>query len=86
MPRLISGLVTDREGHGVAGARVALSEAPTPVPDIAAITDSEGRFTLSVPGPGDYAVRAFADDHPPANLKVSVDQDINVVLTLGRSD
>lgn len=52
----IDGTVTDPSGRPVAGAVVALTAAPAPVPDIAALTDGGGRFSLEVPVPGDYRV------------------------------
>jgi protocatechuate 3,4-dioxygenase beta subunit len=85
MAMLISGIVTDSDGQSVAGARVLLSQSPVPVPDVAAVTDSEGRFALSAPTPGQYAVAAFADGHAPADLKLDIDGDVDVVLTLKRS-
>jgi hypothetical protein len=33
-------------------ARCSSQEAPVPVPDVAALTDAQGRFTLSHPAAG----------------------------------
>jgi hypothetical protein len=46
----------------VAGARVVITASPVPVPEIAAVTDAEGRFTLAAPAPGEYAFTAHADE------------------------
>ena len=50
----IHGVVTDPAGQPVSGAVVMVAAAPVPVPDIAALTDSEGRFSIIVPVQGTY--------------------------------
>ncbi|MFT4165544.1 MAG: carboxypeptidase-like regulatory domain-containing protein [Microlunatus sp.] len=50
----IQGVVTDPSGQPVPGAVVMLAAAPVPVPDIAALTDDEGRFSIVVPVSGAY--------------------------------
>ena len=45
----------------VEGARVYFLESPVPVPDIARLTDSDGRFELSAPVPGTYVLEAAHD-------------------------
>lgn len=50
----IHGVVTDPSGQPVPGAVVMLAAAPVPVPDIAALTDAEGRFSIVVPASGAY--------------------------------
>jgi Carboxypeptidase regulatory-like domain len=59
---LIVGTVVDARGEPVAGARVYFIEGPVPLPDIAAVTDSEGRFTLTAPAAGTYTVGGAFDD------------------------
>lgn len=51
---IIHGAVTDPSGQPVPGAVVMVAAAPVPVPDIAALTDAEGRFSIIVPAPGSY--------------------------------
>lgn len=51
---MIEGVVTDPSGQPVPGAVVMVAAAPVPVPDIAALTDVEGRFSIAVPVPGAY--------------------------------
>jgi protocatechuate 3,4-dioxygenase beta subunit len=58
---VISGTVVDAHGRPVRGARVFLTDAPVPVPDIAALTDADGRFELTAPAPGSYTVGAASD-------------------------
>lgn len=65
---LLSGTVHDPEGRPVAGARVLFASAPAPMPDIAALTGEEGRFTLSVPVPGKYSLAVHADGFAPAKV------------------
>jgi hypothetical protein len=59
---LLSGVVSDSTGEPVAGARVAIVAAPVEVPDIAALTSEDGRFSLGVPVAGNYRVAAFGDE------------------------
>jgi hypothetical protein len=60
---IIGGAVTDPSGRPVAGATVLIASAPVPVPDIAGLTGDDGRFSITVPVPGDYrlVVRSEVD-------------------------
>lgn len=58
---VVRGEVRGPDGRPVAGARVVITESPVPVPEIAGVTDAEGRFTLFAPAPGEYAFTAHAD-------------------------
>jgi len=71
-PGIIAGVVSDREGVPVAAARVGFVAGPAALPDIAALTDRRGRFTLSAPVPGDYTIQFVADGYAPQTLRVSV--------------
>jgi carboxypeptidase family protein len=51
---IIAGAVSDPSGRPVAGASVLIASAPAPVPDIAGLTGDDGRFSITVPVPGDY--------------------------------
>ena len=55
---IIDGTVTDPSGRPVAGAAVLIASSPTPVPDIAALTGEDGRFSITVPVPGAYRLTA----------------------------
>jgi hypothetical protein len=69
-----SGRVIDAGGAPVPGALVTIVESTVPMPEIALVCDSDGRFTLRLPpgrftlrahgvgGSGDAAVQAPADD------------------------
>jgi Carboxypeptidase regulatory-like domain len=52
----VSGRITDTQGRPVAGARVYFVEAPVATPDIAQVTDADGRFSLVAPAAGHYRV------------------------------
>jgi hypothetical protein len=60
-PALVGGVVRDAAGEPMVLARVSLTAGPAPLPDIAALTDAAGRFTITVPRPGRYQISAFTD-------------------------
>jgi protocatechuate 3,4-dioxygenase beta subunit len=70
----ISGRVIDADGRAVAGARVMVTEAPGPVPDMAMLTDAAGRFVISAGQPGRYTIAA-ASDAASAEITLSVTAD-----------
>ena len=61
IPSEITGAVVDAEGRRVAEARVYFIEGPVPLPDISALTDANGRFSLSAPAPGTYRLGVSAE-------------------------
>ncbi len=69
---VISGVVLDDQGKPVREARVAFASAPVAIPDIAALTNDEGAFTLSAPVPGRYAVQVAADGFAAASAEAIV--------------
>jgi len=58
---VLSGTVVDPAGRPVAGATVAVVDAPVAVPDIAAITGDDGSFSFGVPAAGSYRVAAYGE-------------------------
>ncbi|MFG1997850.1 carboxypeptidase-like regulatory domain-containing protein [Spirillospora sp. NPDC048911] len=72
---LIEGVVRDRAGHPAPGARVFFTAGPGSFPDVAAVTDGDGRFVLTAPSPGDYTVQSQADDGQAARTTVTVRAD-----------
>ncbi len=70
--RTLHGTVVDTAGRAVAGARVHLVAAPGPVPDIAALTGADGRFTLAAERPGRYEIACDADARGSARATVEV--------------
>lgn len=71
-PGIIAGVVTDLQGRAVAGARISFVDGPTALPDVAALTDSRGAFTLSAPLSGDYTIQCVADGYSPQSIHVSI--------------
>lgn len=86
-PSTICGVVVDARGNPVEEARVYFVEGPVPLPDIAALTDSSGRFALSAPVPGTYLIGVASEG--PAGLvqktttvEVREEQDIDLEVRL----
>ena len=52
--------------------RVSFAAGPVALPDVAALTDSRGAFTLSAPAPGTYTVHCMADGYAPGSRQVAV--------------
>ncbi|WP_395928705.1 carboxypeptidase-like regulatory domain-containing protein [Arthrobacter sp. RT-1] len=71
-PLIISGVVWNTPGMPVANARVYFVEGPGSLPDIAALSGSDGKFTLTAPEPGQYTIGCTADDYLPTQISVSV--------------
>lgn len=64
-------------------ARVFFAAAPVPLPDIATLTDDDGRFSLFAPAPGRYELVCHADGLEPATLPIDVGADsANVELDI----
>jgi protocatechuate 3,4-dioxygenase beta subunit len=72
---IIRGTVTDPLGHPVAGAAVYVVSSPVRMPDIAQLTDDEGRFVLSAPVPGPYRLGIRSDSHGVLELDANVTGD-----------
>ena len=69
---VITGVVRDPHGRPVAQARVYFTDGPVPLPDIAALTDSAGAFSLAAPVPGTYRIECRVDGFAPAAITVRV--------------
>lgn len=48
-------------GHPVPDATVSVARAPVSMPDLAMITDADGRFAVDIPAPGRYVFSVFVD-------------------------
>jgi hypothetical protein len=83
-PIIVAGVVRGPAGEQVPEARVFIARGPVPVPDIAALTDAEGRFTLSLPVRGSYEVACVAEGYAPSSTTIEVadDRDLRVELRL----
>ncbi len=49
-----------------------VTDAPGPMPDVAALTDGDGNFGLSAPVAGDYTIECSAEGHAATRVTVSV--------------
>jgi hypothetical protein len=81
----IAGRVLDDAGTPVHGASVAVSAGPGMVDDIAALTDTGGRFRLGNLVPGRYRLAAFgsADANAEAEIEVGVGERGEVEIRFG---
>lgn len=69
---VVKGTVRDQSGNPVAAARVFFTSGPTPLPDVATLTDAEGRFVLSAPTPGTYQLECHAEGLAPAKVSLTI--------------
>ena len=81
---IVAGVVRGPGGEPVPQARVFVARGPVPVPDIAALTDAEGRFTITVPAPGTYELAFAAEGYQPlsATVEVTGEQESRLELRL----
>jgi hypothetical protein len=87
-PPEIAGVVVDAEGNPVEEARVYFVEGPVPLPDIAALTDSSGRFALSVPTAGTYQLGIASEGpagllHETTTVEVGEVRSVDLEIRLG---
>lgn len=83
---VIAGTVSSAAGP-VALARVAVELAPGPMPDLAALSDARGRFTVATVGPGTYRLAAFAEGFDPGRVQVEVmDADVRTEIVVLPTD
>ena len=75
MAALIEGVVVGAGAREIAAASVYIVSAPVAMPDIAARTDTHGRFTITVPAPGDYTLGASAPGYATGSATVAVTND-----------
>lgn len=82
--RVIAGTVLSAAGQPVAQARVFVLAAPGALPDMALLTDADGRFQLSAPRPGTYEIGAATDGLGSGRAVVVVGpRNVQVQITLG---
>jgi hypothetical protein len=88
MTAVIFGVVRDPDGHPVGGARIVYASAPVAMPDIAALTGSDGDFVLSAPAPGTYVLGCYAEGYASAALSIHVAgaETVHVQIALNRGD
>jgi hypothetical protein len=87
VPLLISGVVRDPAGNPVPEARVYFTSGPVPLPEIAALTDAGGQFTLSVPAAGTYGLECNADGFASeaVTVRAKSGEDSRVAVTLKKA-
>jgi hypothetical protein len=71
--KIIYGTVKDESGKPISNAVVSFVTAPVPLPDIAALTDTNGNFTLSTAMEGDYIINVNSDKHKEMSIRVTLD-------------
>lgn len=77
---LVSGTVSDVEGHPVAGARVYFRD-PVNVTSVAADTDEQGHYTATGLAPGTYELRVL----PPPGSKLLLATVPGIVVGAGEA-
>ncbi len=77
----LEGRVIDEAGRPVEGALVAVIEASAPVPEIALVTDEDGRFALGV-RPGRYRLQATTRDGRRGDSPWSSDRGGGMVIEI----
>jgi len=87
-PSTIAGVVVDPRGIPVEEARVYFVEGPVPLPDIAALTDSSGRFALSAPVPGTYQIGVTSEGaagllQKTTTVEVGEERGVDLEVRLG---
>ena len=84
---VIFGVVKDDDSNPVPNARVSFVVGPVPLPDIAALTDIKGNFTLSAPVAGEYVISVVSDNFIAKDVKIKVElnEQKHVQMSLSRS-
>jgi uncharacterized GH25 family protein len=80
----IRGQVLDSGGHPVAGARVFFLRGPGPLPEIAALSDAQGRFALATSRPGAFSIGVATDAQGSGEAEVVVSVEADLTVRLGR--
>ncbi|MGH9879860.1 MAG: carboxypeptidase-like regulatory domain-containing protein [Pyrinomonadaceae bacterium] len=81
-PSIISGKVVGRDGRPIAMARIYFTAGPQPLPEIAALTNDDGTFSLTAPQPGKYSIQCAADGFATKSVTVTVSQGQTVHLDI----
>ena len=86
-PGLVSGVVRDPVGKPVTEARVYFTGGPVPLPEIAALTDHHGAFSLSAPAAGTYSMAINSEGFAPEAMTIPVasGQQVQLEIRLKKS-
>lgn len=71
-PEVIFGRVLGPGGKPIGNARVYFTQGPVPLPEIAALTDDSGKFSLTAPAPGKYVIAGAAEGFENSSATVNV--------------
>lgn len=71
----ITGYVKDQNGNPVVGASIYIVSAPVRMPDIAQLTDDQGKFILGAPTPGKYTIGIRSDELGAIQKEIEVIND-----------
>lgn len=85
-PGTISGVVKNAQGQPIEQARIYFVDGPVPLPEIAALTNSDGEFTLTAPAPGAYQIECATDASTPVRITVTVQGGKNSQVKIKLSD
>jgi hypothetical protein len=69
---ILEGTVRGQNGQAIARSRVSITSSPVPMPEIAALTDADGRFRFAVPVAGRYTLTAEADNVVPSSVSTEI--------------
>jgi hypothetical protein len=76
--------VIDADGSPVAGARVMITASSIPVPEIALLTNDDGRFSIRLPS-GQYTFQAYGSGGAMGQTDLQATPDLDeFVIQLGR--
>jgi hypothetical protein len=86
MAVIISGAVFAPDGTPVPLARVYFVRGPAPMSDIAALTDADGKFKLSVSAAGAYVLECTSEEYAPKQIRLEVtgQSEIHLAISLSR--
>lgn len=76
----IKGAVQDESGRPIAEVSLYFISAPVPLPDIAALSGTDGSFVLSAPAPGVYRIGACCPGYAPGEVNVNMSERPGSVL------
>ena len=71
----ITGYVSDHYGKPVVGASIYIVSSPVSMPDIAQLTDDQGKFILGAPISGRYRIGIRSDTLGSIEKDVDIEND-----------
>jgi len=80
--RIRGRVVNAEDGSSIADASAIIVDGPAPVPDIAAVTDQNGEFALSVPTGGKWRLCIFDGSGSEQEVLVEVPQSSELEVAL----